>query len=209
MQFVVRDLGLLPYAEALAIQTALLEGLVAGTETSTLLLLEHPPVVTLGSGHQAKHLLHPPHEYVRRGIEVHPSSRGGDVTYHGPGQLVAYPIFDLARIEKDVRRWLRDLEAAIILALSDFGIEAHRFEPHTGVWVGDRKIAAIGVKLRKWVSMHGVAINCDNDLSPFRLIIPCGISGYGVTSITQELGCRVTVEETKSRLTDAFVEVFG
>jgi lipoyl(octanoyl) transferase len=209
MRFTVRDLGRVPHGEAEKIQAALLENVVEKNEPSTLLLVEHPAVLTLGAGFHADNLLLPEHEYAARGIEVCRTNRGGDVTYHGPGQLVAYPIFDLNEIGRDLHLWLRNLEEVVILAVSDFGIEARRAPPHTGAWVGDRKIAAIGVRIRKWVSMHGVAINCDIDLAPFGLIVPCGIKGYGVTSITRELGRRVTVEEAKSRVIDAFVEVFA
>ncbi len=209
MQFLVKDLGRLPYGEALELQTALLEKVVEKHQSSTLLLVEHDPVLTLGADFHADNLLLPLEAYAEKGIEVHRTDRGGDVTFHGPGQLVAYPIFDLNEIERDLHKWLRNIEEAIIVALSDFGIEARRFPPHTGVWVGDRKIAAIGIKIRKWVSMHGLALNCDNDLGPFGLIVPCGIKGYGVTSISQELGRRVTTEEAKTRIVDAFIELFG
>jgi lipoate-protein ligase B len=208
MQFSIRDLGHLPYEEALKVQTTLRDAVIEKQEPSTLLLVEHEPVLTLGADFHEENLLLPVEAYPAKGIAVHRTERGGDVTFHGPGQLVAYPIFDLDETEKDLHLWLRKIEEAIILTLSDFGLEARRFPPHTGVWVGDRKIAAIGVKIRKWVSMHGLAINCDNDLVPFGLIVPCGIKGYGVTSISKELGRRVTTEETKSRLVDAFVEVF-
>jgi lipoyl(octanoyl) transferase len=209
MRFATKDLGRLPYAEATALQTTLLEKVVEGESHSTLLLVEHDPVLTLGAAHEAENLLHSPDAYQNLGIEVHKTDRGGDVTYHGPGQLVAYPIFDLKQTEKDLHKWLRGIEEAIILTLSDFGLEARRFPPHTGVWIGDRKIAAIGIKVRKWVSMHGLAINCDLDLAPFGLIVPCGIKGYGVTSLTREVGRRVGIEEVKPRLVDAFEEIFG
>ena len=209
MQFAVRDLGRLPYEEALKIQTSLLDNVVEKSEGSTLLLVEHDPVLTLGANFHPENLLLPVDEYRERGVAVHHTERGGDVTYHGPGQLVGYPIFDLTETSQDLHIWLRDLEQAIILTLSDFGLEARRFPPHTGVWIGDRKIAAIGIKVRKWVSMHGLAINCETDLSAFGQIIPCGIKGYGVTSLTRELGRRVTIDEVKTRLVDSFVEVFG
>ena len=131
------------------------------------------------------------------------------MTYHGPGQLVIYPIFDLAVIGKDLHKWLRDLEEIIITTLAQVGVNAGRFPPHTGVWVENRKIAAMGIKVKRWVSMHGAALNCNVDLGPFELIVPCGIQGYGVTSMSAALGREVTVDEVKPLLIDAFQTRFG
>ena len=209
MQFTVKDLGPMAYAEATELQRDLAERVSLGEERSALLLVEHPPVLTLGANFHESNLLLSMDEYRRHGVEIHRTDRGGDVTYHGPGQLVAYPIFDLRLIGQDLHRWLRDIEQAIILAIGDFGIEGRRFAPNTGVWVGDRKIAAIGIKVRKWISMHGLALNCDNDLAPFGTIVPCGIEGYGVTSLTQEAGCRITADEAKPALIGAFESLFG
>ncbi len=143
------------------------------------------------------------------GVAIHRTDRGGDVTYHGPGQLVLYPVFDVARLGRDLHKFLRDLEEATIQLLDGFGLEGRRFPPHTGVWVKDRKIAAIGIKVRRWVSLHGIALNCENDLSPFDAIVPCGIQGYGVTSLSQELGRSVSVEEAKGAAIRAFETVFA
>lgn len=185
----------------------MLEGVLGGGP-DTLLLVEHEPVLTLGASFHAENLLLSTADYEARGIEVMPTDRGGDVTYHGPNQLVAYPIFDLNRHGKDLHKWLRDLEEAVILTLVAFGLEGYRFPPHTGVWVNGKKICAIGIKVKRWVSMHGIALNCNNDLSVFDSFVPCGIVGYGVTSLSQELGRDVGIEEVKPVLVQKFGKVF-
>ena len=126
------------------------------------------------------------------------------MTYHGPGQLVAYPVFNLTRHGKDLHKWMRDLEETVIQTLAHYNLEGTRFPPNTGVWIEDRKVCAIGVKVRKWTSMHGLALNCNNDLTPFNLIVPCGIHDYGVTSLTQELNRNIPTSEVKPLLTQAF-----
>jgi len=184
----VGRLGLVPYAEALARQRALAEDRIAGRLASdVLLLLEHPPVVTLGRGTRASSLPVAPEVLQRRGIEVHEIERGGDVTYHGPGQLVGYPIFDLAAHRKDLHWFLRQVEQALILALAHFSIVGERREGYTGVWTGERKIASIGIHVRQWVTWHGFALNVTTDLTPFGLIVPCGIPGVVMTSVAGEL----------------------
>ncbi len=207
--FQVRDLGLIPFHEADAVQRTLLAQVRDGQAPNTLLLLEHPPVLTLGANFHPENLLHPTAWYEAQGIQVSPVDRGGDVTFHGPGQLVAYPVFDLSGIGKDLHLWLRNLEECVLRVLAQYGIEGRRFPPHTGVWVGDEKVAAMGVKVSRWVSIHGLALNCNNPLDAFGTIVPCGISGYGVTSLTQVLGRSVTVEEVKPSLVRAFQDVFG
>lgn len=179
------------------------EEVLAGAR-DRLLLVEHDPVLTLGANFHESNLLLPRAEYAERGIEVVPTDRGGDVTFHGPGQLVAYPVFSLEHRGRELHRWLRDLEEVVILALAGYGVAGRRFPPHTGVWVGDLKMCAIGIKVRRWVSFHGLALNCDVDLSPFGLIVPCGIEGFGVTSLTQCVGRQVSVDEVKPRLVEAF-----
>ena len=166
--------------------------------------------MTLGASFHDSNLLLPMAEYEKQGIEVVRTDRGGDVTYHGPRQLVVYPIFDLRRHGRDLHKWMRELEETVIVAAASFGVEGYR-EPdvNTGVFAGGKKFAAIGVKVRKWVSIHGIAINCDNDLSPFGLIVPCGIKTHGVTSLSNESGRTVTVEEARPAVTRAFEEVFG
>lgn len=173
-----------------------------------LMLVEHGPVLTLGANFHEKNLLITRADYESRGIAVRVTDRGGDVTYHGPGQLVVYPIFDVSKFGRDLHKWLRDLEETMLVSLAAFGIDGRRFPPHTGAWVGDKKVAAIGIKVSRWVSIHGIALNCDNSLDPFASIIPCGIEDYGVTSLSQELGRRVTIEEAKPIVVDAFAKVF-
>lgn len=196
------------YGHAVEIQRETLDEVAAGGAES-LLYVEHDPVLTLGSNFHDGNLLLSSEQYAKMGIEVVRTDRGGDVTYHGPGQLVAYPIFDLNRHGRDLHKWLRDLEEAVIVALAHFGLEGVRFPPHTGVWIKDRKICAMGVKVKRWVSMHGIALNCSNDLGAFELIVPCGIQGYGVTSLSRELGRDVTPPEVQPVLTAAFERIFG
>jgi lipoyl(octanoyl) transferase len=205
----LRDLGVVPYADALALQRTLHAQRVAGAIPDTLLLLEHPPVITLGKAFHPEHLRYAREFYAQQGIELHPTDRGGDVTCHNPGQLVGYPIFDVAQHGRDLHKFLRDLEQAIIDALRAFGVEAHREAGYTGVWVGDAKIAAIGVKVTKWVSMHGFALNVNNDLRLFQTIVPCGIADRPVTSLQQVLGRAVPMEQVKHEIARAFGQVFG
>ena len=187
----VARLGLVPYAEALARQRALAEDRIAGRLGSdALLLLEHPPVVTLGRGTRATSLPITPELLTRRGIDVYEIERGGDVTYHGPGQLVGYPIFDLGAHRKDLHWFLRQIEEALIVALARFGIRGERRASYTGVWTGGRKIASIGIHVRQWVTWHGFALNVSTDLQPFDLIVPCGIPDVVMTSVARELDAR-------------------
>jgi lipoyl(octanoyl) transferase len=203
------DLGEMEYVPCGDLQVRIADEVRSGARQDTLLLVRHPPVLTLGAGFQEGNLLHPPGFYTGRGIGIVRTDRGGDVTYHGPGQLVIYPVFDLTRHGRDVRAWLRDLEETMILVCASFGIEARRFPPHTGTWIGDRKVAAIGVKVRKWVSIHGIALNCDTDLSVFDLFVPCGIRGFGVTSLSAEIGRSVTPGDAVPETVRAFEEVLG
>jgi lipoyl(octanoyl) transferase len=202
------DLGIVPYADALELQRKLHAQRVAGAIPDTLLLLEHPPVITLGKAFHPEHLRYAREFYAQQGIELHPTDRGGDVTCHNPGQLVGYPIFDVAQHGRDLHKFLRDIEQAIIDALREFGVEAHREAGYTGVWVGDAKIAAIGVKVTKWVSMHGFALNVNNDLRLFQTIVPCGIADRPVTSLQQALGRVVRMERVKHAVARAFERVF-
>lgn len=181
---------------------------VQGEIPDTLILLEHPPVITLGKGWHASNLLFPEAEYARRGIEVYPTDRGGDVTYHAPGQLVGYPIFNLCEHGRDLHRYLRNLEEALIRTLHHFNLEGRREPEYTGVWVGKEKIAAIGIKASRWVTTHGFALNVNTDLTPFRWIIPCGIQEKGVTSMQQLLGHPVPMEQVIQTVTERFSEVF-
>lgn len=204
----VLRLGVCGYREAWDRQLELVAEVQSGAD-DTLVLVEHPPVMTLGASFHREHLVLSPDEYAAKGIDVVTTDRGGDVTFHGPGQLVAYPIFDLQRHGRDLHRWMRDLEEVFLRSCGTLGVSARRFPPHTGVWVADRKVAAIGVKVKRWVSLHGVALNCDNSLDEFGLIVPCGIKSHGVTSLSIECGRRVTVAEAESVVTAHFAAVFG
>src|SRR3954453_8074140 len=192
----VRRLGTIAYADALALQNELVAGRRAGEIPDTLLLLEHPHVITLGSGAHDENVLVSPEERAQRGIELFETGRGGDVTYHGPGQLVGYPILDLKAGRQDLHRYLRDLEEMLIGVLGEFGLAGGRKEGLTGVWVGDRKLAAIGVRVSSgWITSHGFALNVTTDLSFFGAIVPCGIRDHGVGSISGELGREVPLDD--------------
>lgn len=195
------------YADAYARQLAVHAEVVDGG-ADRILVVQHPPVITLGAGYHEENLVLAREAYAARGIEVERTDRGGDVTYHGPGQLVAYPILRLDPFDRDLHRYLRFLEECVIHTCARFGLAAGRNPVNTGVWVGNRKICAMGIKVRRWVSFHGLALNCDVDLANFGTIVPCGIRGaYGVTSLTQELGRPVTVDEARDPLVDAFAEL--
>ncbi|MEN3203487.1 MAG: lipoyl(octanoyl) transferase LipB [Atribacterota bacterium] len=215
VSFLYCILGTIPYARGLKLQRRLVEEVLRRELPGVLLLLEHYPVVTLGRGAKREHLLLPKEEFQKRGIEVYEVERGGDVTYHGPGQIVGYPIVNLRFWHKDVHAFLRALEEVLIRFLGSFGVEAFRFPPYTGVWVnhkGLRKIAAIGVAVKQWVTYHGFALNIAPDLTPFRYIIPCGIPDFGVTSLAEVLGRDFPREERVAMqclLAERFGEVFG
>lgn len=205
----ILDLGRMPYQAAWDRQLEIHDEVRAGGP-DTLILVEHDPVLTLGADFHEQNLLHTPAQYRDRGIDVIKTDRGGDVTYHGPGQLVIYPIFNISRHGKDLHRWMRDLEETMIATCASFGIEAGRLPlVNTGAWVRGRKIAAIGVKVRRWVNLHGIALNCETDLSVFDLIVPCGVVGHGVTSLSRECGRPVPIEEAKPAVVEAFAKVFG
>jgi lipoate-protein ligase B len=237
-QLVYFDLGRAAYGPTLGLQERLVERVkTAPDERAYLVLVEHtPPVITLGRGSRAGHVLVPAERLAAEGIELAESSRGGDVTYHGPGQLVGYPILRLDLHGRDVHRYLRDLEEALIRCLARFGVQAARRSGFTGVWVGAAKaalrhdqgpltpthshegrgghealakVAAIGVAVRRWVTYHGFALNVAPDLAAFGLIVPCGIRDRGVTSLRDLLGREVTVAEVKAPLVECLVEVFG
>jgi lipoyl(octanoyl) transferase len=206
----VRRLGLMPYGEGLALQRSLVEERRAGVIGDTLLLLEHPHVITLGVRGDGgrSHLLAAAETLASRGVELHETGRGGDITYHGPGQLVGYPIFDLKPDRCDVHRYVRDLEDVLIRTASDYGIHAGRIDKLTGVWVGDEKLAAIGVRIARWITSHGFALNVTTDLDYFKLIVPCGIADRGVTSVSRVLGRRVDTSEVAARIIEHFAKVF-
>jgi lipoate-protein ligase B len=201
------DLGTMPYAEALAFQRAVSAARIAGAvDQDVLLLVEHPPVVTLGRSTKGTNLDVNPAWLANRGIELFEVERGGDATFHGPGQLVGYPIVDLTRHVQDLHWYLRQVEQALIDALGDVGVAAGRSTGYTGAWVGDRKIASIGVHARDWVTRHGFALNVTTDLSYFDVIVPCGIAGVTMTSVARELGEAMV---PPGRVTEAVVAAFG
>lgn len=203
------DLGLTPYQEALALQRRLAELRVEGRVGDLLLLLEHPPVITLGRGGQRAHLLAPESSLAAIGIAFFNVERGGDITYHGPGQLVGYPILDLTERGRDIYAYLRQLEAVVIETLRTIGISAGRWIGRTGVWVRGRKIASIGIHVSRWVTRHGFALNVNLDLAPFELIVPCGIRGAEPTSIDVELSRPVAIREVIPVLIERFEAGFG
>jgi lipoate-protein ligase B len=209
----VLRLGRMPYAEAWELQRRLAAARGAGEIGDTLLLVEHPHVLTLGRSGHAENVLLNDAAIRAAGAELFWVDRGGDVTYHGPGQLVGYPILYLGGYEKDVHQHVRRIEETLIRALADFGVRAHRDPEHVGVWVGEgeraAKIAAIGVRVAKWVTSHGFALNVDPDLGYFAHIIPCGIRQRGVTSLAKLLGRPVSLEEAEGAVLRHFAEVFG
>lgn len=201
----IRWLGRIPFSEALALQEKLVAHKIAGDPADHLLLLEHDPVYTMGRTPDASSLREAeslPHPVVR-------INRGGQATYHGPGQLVGYPILDLRPRGQDLHRYLRGLETLLIETLREFGIAASRREALTGVWVGERKIASIGVGVRRWISMHGFALNVCGDLAPFMRITPCGIAGVEMTSIERETGQPPTVRAVADRIADVWRKMEG
>lgn len=212
----VEDWGLMDYEEAWDRQKRRIVELDEGRSPNVLALLEHPHTYTLGRGGTYDHLLAPQDELAKRGIRIYEIDRGGDITYHGPGQLVGYPLLLLCGKRADPRRYLRDLEEVLIRTLADFGVAAGRKAPYTGVWVGDEKVAAIGVKFTRArrhkgciLTSHGFALNVNTDLQYFNLIIPCGIREYGVTSMEKLLGKRVPMADVKSRVVHHFRIVFA
>ena len=207
----VRRLGTVGYAESLELQRALVEDRKAGRIPDQLLLLEHPPVITLGvkARNDRSHVRASPEALASTGVEIYDTGRGGDVTYHGPGQLVGYPILNLSPDRRDVHRYVRDLEEVLIRAAGRFGVAAGRSEGLTGVWVGDEKLAAIGVRISRWVTSHGFAFNVTTNLAHFDLIVPCGITDKGVTSLQTLLKRPVTVDEVADAVVEEFGAVFG
>lgn len=206
----IRRLGRVPYGDALALQKALVDERRAGRAGDLLLLLEHPHVLTLGVRGDGgrSHILADPSVLASRGVDVYEAGRGGDVTYHGPGQVVGYPIVDLRPDRCDVHRYVRDIEEVLIRTAAEYGVTAGRIEGLTGVWVGDEKLAAIGVRIGRWVTSHGFALNVNTDLEYFRLIIPCGIEERGVTSLARLLDRPIDQDEVEERIAAHFRAVF-
>jgi lipoyl(octanoyl) transferase len=210
----IRRLGRVEYADALEMQKTLVEDRRAGRIGDTLLLLEHPPVITLGVKTRGKstNILAPPDRLAEAGVGVFDTGRGGDVTYHGPGQLVGYPILDLQPDRCDVHRYVRDLEEVLIQAVAPFGVTGVRVPGLTGVWVGEpgreEKLAAIGVRISRWITSHGFALNVAPDLDHFGLIVPCGIADRGTTSLERLLGHAVPMDTVEDAVGKAFAQVF-
>ncbi len=206
----VRWLGRVPYARALELQERHVRDRRRGTIPDQLLLLEHPHVITLGTAADAGHVLLDRAERRLLGIELFDTGRGGDVTYHGPGQLVGYPILDLKPDRKDLHRYVRDLEEVLIRSLADFSIRAERKDGLTGVWVHDTKVAAIGVRVSSgWITSHGFALNVDTRLDFFDAIVPCGIKNYSVTSMARLLDRPIPMDDVTAAVADRFALVFG
>jgi lipoate-protein ligase B len=214
-QLLVCDLGTMPYGDALELQRGVARARISGEiAEDVLLLVEHPPVVTLGRSSKQKNLLASPELLAGRGVELFEVERGGDITFHGPGQLVGYPIIDLKRHKQDLHWYLRRVEEALIRSLVPFGIVGERSAGFTGVWTKGRKIASIGVHARDWVTWHGFALNVTTDLRYFDLIVPCGISAVEMTSVTQEMLVKeadlaAIVSRARESVSDECANVFG
>ena len=209
----ITDLGLVSYSDALALQQRLAAARKSGLIDDVFLLCEHPHVITLGRNANRQNLLASEHVLRQKAVELHTTNRGGDVTYHGPGQIVGYPILNLARIKRDVGWYVRTLEEAMIRASADFGATAYRVPGKTGIWVqagaSEEKLAAIGVHISRWVTSHGFAYNVSTDLRYFDLIVPCGIADRKATSLEKLLARSVPLEEVKPRLTRHLTDLFS
>lgn len=203
----VHRLGVVPYAETHALQQQLVEARKDGRVGDLLLVLQHNPVVTLGRAAKEHNLLLPREQIEARGYEVHEIGRGGDVTMHGPGQLVLYPILDLKPDRQDVRKYVSALEETMIRVAGSYGLTGGRVQGLNGAWIGDRKVGAVGVRISRWVTMHGLALNVNTDLSLFDVIVPCGIQDREVTSLSRELGRSVDFAEAEQRAIDVFAEL--
>jgi lipoyl(octanoyl) transferase len=197
------------YADGLDLQSRLVSERQKGLVPDTLLLLEHDPVFTWGRNARPENMLFPEDDLRRKGFDVHEAGRGGDVTYHGPGQVVGYPILELPTDRRDVHRYVRDLEEVLVRTCADYGLTARRVAGMTGAWIEDEKIAAIGVRIARWVTSHGFAFNVSTDLRPFDLIVPCGIRGRGVTTLERRLGRSVPMAEVEERLARHLADVFA
>lgn len=202
--------GLTDYGEALELQRRLASARVNGEiADDLLLLLEHPRVITLGRGARESNVIATTEALANSGVELHEVERGGDVTYHGPGQLVGYPIIDLTHHKQDLHWYLRQLEEVLLRALSSFGVPGVRVPGYTGVWIEDRKIASIGVHVTRWVTLHGFALNVCTDLADFDLIVPCGIDAVQMTTLEREAGRTYSVDEVARQVACSFGETFG
>ncbi|MGE5440476.1 MAG: lipoyl(octanoyl) transferase LipB [Bacteroidota bacterium] len=208
-ELVYYDLGLIDYEKAWELQRKTFDLRRNKDVPDTLYLLEHPHTYTLGKVADRKNLISSENFLKEKGISVYDIDRGGDITYHGPGQIVGYPILDLTEWKQDTHLYLRSIEEVIILTCRDYGLHAGRIEKLTGVWIEDRKIAAIGIKVSRWITMHGFAFNVNTDLSLFQGIIPCGITDKSVTSLSKELGYDPDMNEVKEKLVNNFKRIFN
>lgn len=204
-----RWLDRVPYDEGLRLQERAVEQLRSGEAPEQLLLLEHPHVFTLGRGADSANILADQQQLESNSVEVHETGRGGDVTYHGPGQLVGYPIINLKPDRCDVHRYVRDIEEVLIRTIAEFGVVGTRIPGLTGVWVGNDKIGAIGVRIARWITSHGFALNVNTDLNYFKMIVPCGISDKGVTSLSRLIGRSMDTREVARTTALNFGRVFG
>jgi len=202
-------LGLCEYGEAYRLQKELSRKRLAGELPDTLLLLEHPPTITIGKSGKLENILVSSEDLGSRGISLFFTDRGGDVTYHGPGQLMVYPVIDLRQRDRDIHAYVRDLEEVIMATLARFSILGQRNPRHPGVWVDGAQIAAIGIAVRKWITMHGIAVNVSPDLTHFGLINPCGLAGVPVTSISELTGQQVSLQTAAETVLAEFARVFG
>lgn len=203
----VERMGLVPYGPMLTLQESRQQQVAEGLRPDTLFVLQHRAVVTTGRNTAEGHVLVSRAHLAARGVDYFETGRGGDVTYHGPGQLVGYPIVALQPAEQDVRTYVHKLEEVLIRTAADFGVRAERVEGLRGIWVGNNKLAAIGVRMSRWVTLHGFALNVSIDLGDFGLIVPCGLVGRGVTSLAQELGRAPPLQQVEDRLVDHCGEV--
>jgi lipoyl(octanoyl) transferase len=207
------DLGMIPYGPACELQKRLVEARKARAIPDLLLFCEHPHVITLGRNAKRNHLLASNQVLIQMNAELHPTNRGGDITYHGPGQIVGYPILDLTEHRRDVRWYVEQLEEAMIRATADFGLAARRVEGQHGAWIdtpsGEEKLGALGVHLSRWVTSHGFAYNVSTDLGYFDLIVPCGITDKRVTSLERALGRPIAIDDVRDRITAHFTATFG
>lgn len=208
-ELAVVELGRRDYASVLALQEQTHAARIRGDVPDTLFLVEHDPVITLGRAAKQEHILATPEHLSELGIELHEIGRGGDVTYHGPGQLVAYPIFDLKPDRCDVRRYVRNLEQVMLQVAESYGLTPERIEGMTGAFVDQRKYGALGVRISRWVTMHGIAINVSTDLDAFSLIVPCGLRTTTVTSLERETAREITLADAQARVVEQFEGVFG
>src|SRR4051794_9219694 len=204
----LRNLRLVTYENGMRLQQKLVELRQEEAIPDQLLLLEHPPVITLGRGGDVRNLIAPAATLDAERVRFFETTRGGDITYHGPGQLVGYPIINLGEGRRDVRKYVTMLEEVLIRSVAEYGIEAARVDGRRGIWVGNEKIAAIGVRIARWVTSHGFGLNVNTNLEHFRLITPCGIHGSGVTSIARRAGHEVPLDHVRAVVADKFAEVF-